>query len=144
ARSSSASCDSVSHVRSVAPVFGASYPVASGDLFSCFGASFFSASATTELYPRSLHDALPIWPGPPPGLRAGRARGPAVRGRADRSEEHTSELQSRFDLVCRLLLEKKKSGTPASERLRRVPHGSAPPRRRALDVGRRARPRLVS
>src|SRR5437868_9693668 len=42
----------------------------------------------------------PIW------ITSGRATTPA--GRGDRSEEHTSELQSRFDLVCRLLLEKKK------------------------------------
>src|SRR5699024_12204320 len=96
-----------------------------------------SAPAPSELYPLSLHDALPIWSsrsvrtgertdrplrvsdqhpeqehehgervvhlGHPllPCLRGGTAPG--------RSEEHTSELQSRFDLVCRLLLEKKKS-----------------------------------
>src|SRR3712207_6855928 len=43
------------------------------------------------------------------GVRArARARGPRVRGRSGRSEEHTSELQSRQYLVCRLLLEKKK------------------------------------
>src|SRR2546428_1338431 len=43
-----------------------------------------------------------------------------VRGRRSRSEEHTSELQSRSDLVCRLLLEKKKNG-----RERRLPHPRA-------------------
>src|SRR6266496_6347571 len=65
---------------------------------------FFNDTATTEIYTLSLHDALPIWPccrrgdGPP------RSTGPA----GCRSEEHTSELQSRRDLVCRLLLEKKK------------------------------------
>src|SRR2546422_3244190 len=71
---------------------------------------FFNDTATTEIYTLSLHDALPISPG-----RA-RARAPAPRapgrpgGRSDRvrSEEHTSELQSRLHLVCRLLLEKKK------------------------------------
>src|SRR5207248_10466958 len=87
----------------------------------------------TARNPLSLHDALPIWPRPappPPGSRRrGRARPPrraagprgaasrgsgratpaaAPRGPAARSEEHTSELQSPYDLVCRLLLEKKK------------------------------------
>src|SRR5216684_9304411 len=77
---------------------------------------FFNDTATTEIYTLSLHDALPISvrPGghhrdPRPGRahRGGRAAvlpGPAGR----RSEEHTSELQSRLHLVCRLLLEKKK------------------------------------
>src|SRR6266513_6100065 len=66
---------------------------------------FFNDTATTEIYTLSLHDALPIFL-EPPNLEqrgAGGDRG-LVRGR---SEEHTSELQSRFDLVCRLLLEKK-------------------------------------
>src|SRR3712207_8178094 len=89
---------------------------------------FFNDTATTEIYTLSLHDALPIYrrpgwrrrrrpgsggassgggtaPAPVPELRASRrrcARCPA------RSEEHTSELQSRQYLVCRLLLEKKK------------------------------------
>src|SRR5258707_15216781 len=86
---------------------------------------FFNDTATTEIYTLSLHDALPIW-------RAARrwSRSPAAsrsctrrstRSRANcstakrssscvrtRSEEHTSELQSRQYLVCRLLLEKKK------------------------------------
>src|SRR3712207_8066904 len=77
---------------------------------------FFNDTATTEIYTLSLHDALPIsaatrsrasaWPRPPQ---------PTMRMRATltvRSEEHTSELQSRQYLVCRLLLEKKKK--PAS------------------------------
>src|SRR2546422_2433189 len=74
---------------------------------------FFNDTATTEIYTLSLHDALPISP------RAhGRRyvvhrciRSLAGVGKdqwADRSEEHTSELQSRLHLVCRLLLEKKK------------------------------------
>src|SRR6476620_12788307 len=79
---------------------------------------FFNDTATTEIYTLSLHDALPISP-PAPGPRA-RARSTARAGprggacsRAParsrgRSEEHTSELQSRQYLVCRLLLEKKK------------------------------------
>src|SRR6266702_8780055 len=68
---------------------------------------FFNDTATTEIYTLSLHDALPIsspcWLGP---LCFGRT---APRPRAMRSEEHTSELQSRGQLVCRLLLEKKKT-----------------------------------
>src|SRR5207247_3114396 len=69
----------------------------------------------TEIYPLSLHDALPISvrsfyefllrEGRSDG--AGASSAPAA-GRRPRSEEHTSELQSRVDLVCRLLLEKKK------------------------------------
>src|SRR3712207_7263396 len=85
---------------------------------------FFNDTATTEIYTLSLHDALPISsavPGQEPRrlLRAGRHRRelPRERVRADltcasgrtRSEEHTSELQSRQYLVCRLLLEKKKT-----------------------------------
>src|SRR5256885_7174195 len=68
---------------------------------------FFNDTATTEIYTLSLHDALPIWPG---WLRR-RARqcagGLQVSLRCRRSEEHTSELQSPCNLVCRLLLEKK-------------------------------------
>src|SRR6266513_6004177 len=81
--------------------------------FLIFSFFFFNATATPEIYTLSLHDALPIFL--PRGDRHDRGTAPprrhAVRaGRADvpRSEEHTSELQSRFDLVCRLLLEKKK------------------------------------
>src|SRR3712207_7652934 len=92
-------------------------------LVSCF---FFNDTATTEIYTLSLHDALPI-----SARRLSGATGPLVRdqrrlrgwvdgsGRSistpifqtlwmARSEEHTSELQSRQYLVCRLLLEKKK------------------------------------
>src|SRR3712207_7860428 len=77
---------------------------------------FFNDAATTEIYTLSLHDALPISSATPsptatrsPTLTAGRpcsrrrGRGP----KCSRSEEHTSELQSRQYLVCRLLLEKK-------------------------------------
>src|SRR5204863_5126227 len=95
---------------------------------------FFNHPATTAIYTLSLHDALPISRCPDP-LEGGEAGGvhvelpleEAERERADleldarsssirsllrsrcrvRSEEHTSELQSRRDLVCRLLLEKK-------------------------------------
>src|SRR3712207_8060664 len=89
---------------------------------------FFNDTATTEIYTHSLHDALPICRGSrsssrpcarPSGGRTTRARGGAPCRRASaspreatparaRSEEHTSELQSRQYLVCRLLLEKKK------------------------------------
>src|SRR3712207_8624789 len=98
----------------------------------CF---FFNDTATTEIYTLSLHDALPIWcrgcrrgsatipPAGGPaggGSRHGRRRGcwrrrPTPRGRRvreGRSEEHTSEIQSRQYLVCRLLLEKKKTDAP--------------------------------
>src|SRR3712207_7010947 len=98
---------------------------------------FFNDTATTEIYTLSLHDALPIsrrggapWPGlfggrcagclragsggpggDPHGgrrVRSAEALGDQRPGCVARSEEHTSELQSRQYLVCRLLLEKKK------------------------------------
>src|SRR3712207_7859992 len=86
---------------------------------------FFNDTATTEIYTLSLHDALPISGHAhrdgvhrvPRRLAPARHRGrPAAAARmADRSEEHTSELQSRQYLVCRLLLEKKKTiGRPMS------------------------------
>src|SRR6266513_5827997 len=68
---------------------------------------FFSDTATTGIYTLSLHDALPISGGPArrdgSGPSAAATSWPSV---CRRSEEHTSELQSRFELVCRLLLEK--------------------------------------
>src|SRR5262245_64547439 len=84
---------------------------------------FFNATATTEIYTLSLHDALPIFVEPEVvadlvdhdiphevghllGVGAVFLDGPLVDGR---SEEHTSELQSLRHLVCRLLLEKKKN-----------------------------------
>src|SRR5260221_7823917 len=69
---------------------------------------FFNDTATTEIYTLSLHDALPICPERPmwPCARQATARTGSAR---PRSEEHTSELQSHSDLVCRLLLEKKKT-----------------------------------
>src|SRR3989442_5879556 len=81
---------------------------------------FFNDTATTEIYTLSLHDALPILRGQPEADRRGQALMPGRRlisgeglqrqrrPRPGRSEEHTSELQSRPHLVCRLLLEKKK------------------------------------
>src|SRR5947209_12291340 len=74
----------------------------------CF---FFNDTATTEIYTLSLHDALPIsQPGSTEDKCQPRQRLVAALGpRLERSEEHTSELQSRQYLVCRLLLEKKKT-----------------------------------
>src|SRR5438105_6164119 len=81
---------------------------------------FFNNTPTTEIYTLSLHDALPIYD--LQTLFRARWTSEALRrvgllqeerggALADhRSEEHTSELQSRVDLVCRLLLEKKKKG----------------------------------
>src|SRR2546430_16596324 len=75
---------------------------------------FFNDTATTEIYTLSLHDALPISFRTPRhraparlGFLVSRARG-HLGGAVYRSEEHTSELQSQSNLVCRLLLEKKK------------------------------------
>src|SRR5205823_13510657 len=97
-----------------------------------FPSFFFNASSTTDIYPLSLHDALPIYDvgigdvRPALGalllggrdrrvlarvadLHRGRHRHPSRHAlRGARSEEHTSELQSLAYLVCRLLLEKKK------------------------------------
>src|SRR2546422_6225322 len=76
---------------------------------------FFNDTATTEIYTLSLHDALPIWARHrrpcDRGCSRARHRGACSIRRAipGRSEEHTSELQSRLHLVCRLLLEKKKN-----------------------------------
>src|SRR3712207_7671823 len=91
---------------------------------------FFNDTATTEIYTLSLHDALPIFRlaekdgdgaggREREGVRGGEEDGGGLGPRGDealrlpdgnhpRSEEHTSELQSRQYLVCRLLLEKKK------------------------------------
>src|SRR6266446_10571914 len=65
---------------------------------------FFNDTATTEIYTLSLHDALPIWP--PVAIHWLTVA--AWLWLLGRSEEHTSELQSPCNLVCRLLLEKKK------------------------------------
>src|SRR5215217_9493620 len=70
-----------------------------------FSFFFFNDTATTEIYTLSLHDALPISLAGPSGASPWRGSGVC---RGARSEEHTSELQSRQYLVCRLLLEKKK------------------------------------
>src|SRR2546422_1419083 len=75
---------------------------------------FFNDTATTEIYTLSLHDALPIFILPhenrPDKTKAqGILKKRTLRALSGRSEEHTSELQSRLHLVCRLLLEKKKN-----------------------------------
>src|SRR2546429_3601567 len=79
---------------------------------------FFNDTATTEIYTLSLHDALPICSLAGEavrhtlGLFVRKAPRHVVLGvGAGRSEEHTSELQSRLHLVCRLLLEKKNKKT---------------------------------
>src|SRR2546422_8834075 len=82
---------------------------------------FFNDTATTEIYTLSLHDALPISSTARAGSSSPCSRAYTIRFRSTvsrsqrpgasvrkRSEEHTSELQSRLHLVCRLLLEKKK------------------------------------
>src|SRR5258707_10970984 len=84
------------------------------ELFSVIFFFFFNDTATTEIYTLSLHDALPISGNHGDlGAFAGfTGNGPDLHGAVinfRRSEEHTSELQSRQYLVCRLLLEKKKS-----------------------------------
>src|SRR6266496_6823376 len=77
---------------------------------------FFNDTATTEIYTLSLHDALPI----SRALNPARPCHPLVPQRAPcRSEEHTSELQSRRDLVCRLLLEKKKNNKVEYQKLQK-------------------------
>src|SRR5574337_2180649 len=75
--------------------------------FLCCSFFFFNDTATTEIYTLSLHDALPI-----SSSTASAPIGPSTAGFCEpgtRSEEHTSELQSPLNLVCRLLLEKKKT-----------------------------------
>src|SRR5690606_39793097 len=94
------------------PVFRSALPCLPSCCFS------FHATAAPEIYTLSLHDALPISAGELPSRRlrfraarlGARGRGFGRGGRGPdgpRSEEHTSELQSRENLVCRLLLEKK-------------------------------------
>src|SRR2546427_3110257 len=97
---------------------------------------FFNDTATPEIYPLSLHDALPIFGANVAALRlcegpqyllADHRRAPSClplfevkdlkarrRPSVIRSEEHTSELQSQSNLVCRLLLEKKKTITAST------------------------------
>src|SRR5215204_7779225 len=75
-------------------------------LYRCF---FFNDTATTEIYTLSLHDALPISAPSMRALAMSMRCSACSAGSRPRSEEHTSELQSHSDLVCRLLPEKKKN-----------------------------------
>src|SRR5689334_25255498 len=97
------------------------FPVLTLPLFTSIYFFFFNDTATTEIYTLSLHDALPISRAARQGNRAGifmfspiwqwfqcRSLLKYFSNDRHRSEEHTSELQSQFHLVCRLLLEKKK------------------------------------
>src|SRR5256885_12221746 len=105
---------------------------------------FFNDTATTEIYTLSLHDALPICS--PASAARRRPRGLAARRwdraptspRAGRSEEHTSELQSPCNLVCRLLLEKKKS--PRRPRHGRTPTSPLPRLHRSSSRATRSSP----
>src|SRR5256885_9385038 len=103
---------------------------------------FFNDTATTEIYTLSLHDALPIckWLLLASGCSRGRAAPPpwllpaSVAVPTIRSEEHTSELQSPCNLVCRLLLEKKNSRQQAPRAAEPDP---ASARQYAIQQGRR-------
>src|SRR5436189_2279998 len=70
---------------------------------------FFNDTATAEIYTLSLHDALPILDVSSPAGIDGRLQRETLDLVGERSEEHTSELQSPMYLVCRLLLDKKKT-----------------------------------
>src|SRR2546422_7925440 len=116
-------------------------PVGSVDLSLFF---FFNDTATTEIYTLSLHDALPISltallltsltsPHNSCSICDRRTTSPGRRINSSRiwnsftvsvmrSEEHTSELQSRLHLVCRLLLEKKKKTNTSGSVVRRPMH----------------------
>src|SRR2546430_9870016 len=86
------------------------YIATSLNIFAFF--FFFNDTATTEIYTLSLHDALPIFTASGCAVTAAPTAEEALdrieTDAFDRSEEHTSELQSQSNLVCRLLLEKKK------------------------------------
>src|SRR5260370_22678203 len=98
---------------------------------------FFNDTATTEIYTLSLHDALPILDNGVAGAVGGgagavgrgtfavfhhvAAKRPLIDLPGLRSEEHTSELQSHLNLVCRLLLEKKKNGSDSGQDGVRLP-----------------------
>src|SRR2546430_12408711 len=112
------------------------FPLTSGFFF------FFNDTATTEIYTLSLHDALPIC-GACPKTRVGQnvatarmaAAGRRNRDMRSRSEEHTSELQSQSNLVCRLLLEKKKNQQKRVESAREYP---------ASEVSQHIQPGVIS
>src|SRR2546430_6501454 len=111
---------------------------------SVFFFFFFNDTATTEIYTLSLHDALPILGSNTASLAMAaddqKAKLEALDyvpegARVIRSEEHTSELQSQSNLVCRLLLEKKKNKQTTSQ-LHQRPTAST----RSLLYARRATP----
>src|SRR2546430_7582496 len=101
---------------------------------------FFNDTATTEIYTLSLHDALPISVGfqltevltKHLGMTGGQARARALELLREvgipepRSEEHTSELQSQSNLVCRLLLEKKNTSNTTGRTMHRAADVHAP------------------
>src|SRR5205085_12653110 len=95
-------------------------------LFFLFFFFFFNDTATTEIYTLSLHDALPIFIvalDVATAAEAERMAGTlslAVNNFKIRSEEHTSELQSQSNLVCRLLLEKKKKKKKKSKKKSKI------------------------
>src|SRR2546430_8831409 len=97
---------------------------------------FFNDTATTEIYTLSLHDALPIFLAEEvnkiifrrlrlPAYNTWRRKRLKLATPGVRSEEHTSELQSQSNLVCRLLLEKKKKNLHHASAL---PHAPRHPR----------------
>src|SRR5215813_9049269 len=106
----------VARAHSATPLLRANSTAASWRTFAPWAASssissfLFNDTATTEIYTLSLHDALPI-----SDRLHGRGESvdsfvpPGLLGIVQRSEEHTSELQSRPHLVCRLLLEQKQA-----------------------------------
>src|SRR6202047_5645875 len=86
---------------------------------------FFNDTATTEIYPLSLHDALPIFLVTLLGFhreRRDRTRLQPFQRDRRRSEEHTSELQSPYDIVCRLLLAKHEQFHALGEAVPRARH----------------------
>src|SRR5438046_4692798 len=93
--------------------------------FSFSFSFFFNTPAPTEIYTLSLHDALPISSTRPCRRSAPfRPRRCSVAVSSARSEEHTSELQSLTNLVCRLLLEKKKTRSQQTQNSRGEPLSS--------------------
>src|SRR2546430_5833302 len=82
---------------------------------------FFNDTATTEIYTLSLHDALPI-SAPTQVMGTLHYMAPEQMLGHPRSEEHTSELQSQSNLVCRLLLEKKKKNKKTIELVLALTH----------------------
>src|SRR2546429_9606602 len=100
----------------IAPRYTSSISVVICPAGTCLFFFFFNDTATTEIYTLSLHDALPIsrYPWRSSNRSLARKNETPIICWRQRSEEHTSELQSRLHLVCRLLLEKKKTLRSAS------------------------------